>query len=508
MLMMQAALIFLGLSTFYWLLYKYLAWRRSFIEPVATRVRLWVYLLIPLCTLNWIGARVYHDWLAQSAVQSWITWLPRYIIIALLIIIVVETLFVLLFDYYYAGRRQLAVPPTIQTLARALLYTLIGLLVLLTFFNIKVIAEMLIGSGVLLLGVAWLMQDALRNLFAGLGLQTTRLFAPGDWLRVGAHEGRVESLDWRAVTLRGALGESITVPMSLLAQVEVTNLTARHAPSAGEVDVVVDFAYPPEQVERVLHAALRDIDGLCAEPAPEVRLAAFQEQGIRYVIRYWFSEGARRAALATAVHRAIWYHFRRAEIRLAYPATNVYLHQPASAVCSPGERVALLRRIAFLQSLPAEQMERLACALRQHLFARGETVCRQGEPGQTFYIITRGRLRVSACAGGQEIFTQTLAVGHFVGEFSLLTGEPRTATVTVEEEAELLVMDKEDMRQILADNPTLAEHISAILAQRRHELQASHAKLPVAPGAPLPAADSVDSLQQELLRNILSFFSY
>ena len=50
---------------------------------------------------------------------------------------------------------------------------------------------------------------------AGLSLQATRLYTAGDWLRVGGYEGRVETTDWRSLSLRTADGDTVALPLSL-----------------------------------------------------------------------------------------------------------------------------------------------------------------------------------------------------------------------------------------------------------------------------------------------------
>ncbi len=212
MIILQAALIFIGLSTLYWLLYKFLPWRDSLVEPIARRVRIWVYLLIPLCTLNWVGAKLAHAPLAALSVKVWLSWLPHTGILALLVIIAVETLLVIIFDYVYGVRRRMEVPPVIQAFVRGLIYLLAGLLVLFSLFNIKIVAGVLTGAAVLLLGLGLLMQEALANLFAGFSLQVTNLYRPGDWLRVGQYQGQVEGSDWRSLTIRTASGDRVTLP--------------------------------------------------------------------------------------------------------------------------------------------------------------------------------------------------------------------------------------------------------------------------------------------------------
>ncbi len=304
--LLQAVLIFFGLNTLYWLMYKYLPWRGSFAESIAQRVRLWVFLLIPLCALQWIGAKLDATSDMLASLKSLLIWFPRTGIVLLLIIVVVETLLVVIFNHYYAIRRRLNVPAVIQTFVRALFYLLTVLTVLFNLFNIKVVTGILAGALVLLIGFALLMQDAMSNLFAGFSLQVGHLYKPGDWLRVGNYEGQVESSDWRSLTIRLANGDHVIMPLSQLARAEVINLIPEGQPHADEVTVVVDFAFPPELVERELKAALRDVAGICAEPAPETRMLGFEERGIRFALKYWLASLSEREAVMTAVHRAIW----------------------------------------------------------------------------------------------------------------------------------------------------------------------------------------------------------
>jgi CRP-like cAMP-binding protein len=90
----------------------------------------------------------------------------------------------------------------------------------------------------------------------------------------------------------------------------------------------------------------------------------------------------------------------------------------------------------------------------------------------------------------------------------LLTGEPRSATVTSVKETEVLVIDKEDMRRMLEANSQLAEHISQVLAVRQQQL-GEHQTLQVqAEIRNAEAQRSVESLRREFSARIRSFFSY
>ena len=71
--------------------------------------------------------------------------------------------------------------------------------------------------------------------------------------------------------------------------------------------------------------------------------------------------------------------------------------------------------------------------------AKGDVIIRQGDPGDSLYLVLSGRLNVvSSDASGREIVLTVLEPGRTVGEISLLTGERRTATVVAVEDSQLL----------------------------------------------------------------------
>ena len=74
----------------------------------------------------------------------------------------------------------------------------------------------------------------------------------------------------------------------------------------------------------------------------------------------------------------------------------------------------------------------------------------------------------------------TLHPGNFFGEMSLLTGAVRTASIHVKDDAEFIVIDKESFASTLANNPSIAESLSQILAERQAGLEAERGRLDTA----------------------------
>jgi CRP-like cAMP-binding protein len=80
--------------------------------------------------------------------------------------------------------------------------------------------------------------------------------------------------------------------------------------------------------------------------------------------------------------------------------------------------------------LDTHQIQRIAAELREEDYGPGAVLIRQGEIGETFYVIESGRARVSVEEDGKETLVTERGPGEYVGEIALLLDVPRTATVT------------------------------------------------------------------------------
>jgi aquaporin Z len=100
------------------------------------------------------------------------------------------------------------------------------------------------------------------------------------------------------------------------------------------------------------------------------------------------------------------------------------------------------------------------------LLAAGETVMREGEPGDEAYRVERGTLRVSR--GGVTL--AQLAAGDWVGEMSLLLDEPRSATVVAVTDAQLRRITRDSFGRVLAEDPERTQELLRQLARRVREV--------------------------------------
>ncbi len=125
-----------------------------------------------------------------------------------------------------------------------------------------------------------------------------------------------------------------------------------------------------------------------------------------------------------------------------------------------------LRTIPLFRDLPDESLKPIASRLKRARFAQGAVIFREGEAGDAMYLVESGQLEV---ATGAEEATEPLAYlgpGSFVGEIALLLGQPRSATLKVVIDAELWVLHKKDLEELLVRYPSIALHFTRELGQR------------------------------------------
>ena len=375
------------------------------------------------------------------------------------------------------------------------------------------VSGLIATSAVLTAVIGLALRDTLGNVIGGLSLQTDRSIHLGDWIKVGEVEGRVVDIRWRYTAVETRNGETLIVPNGVLTTEKVMVLGRRQgAPLQWRrwIHFNVDLRQPPPEVVRVVTEALDHLQlaGVAAEPAPDCVFRDVQPSFARYAVRYWLTDLERDLPTDSAVLTRVVFALQRAGIPLAVPEHSVLLTEQSDERAAERERTDLARRrrtleqVEILRPLGDEDRDTLAARLRFAPFARGETLTRQGEPGDWLYLVTAGEVSVRvAASGGLEQEVARLGPGDFVGEMSLMTGERRSATVVAATGVECYRLDKAAFQEVLRQRPAVAEPVAELLARRRVELTAARENLDQEARTRRVAAAQVD-----LLRRIRDFF--
>jgi CRP-like cAMP-binding protein len=361
----------------------------------------------------------------------------------------------------------------------------IGTLILVATFALG--EEFLATSAVGAVVIGFALQDTLGNAFAGLAIQSEKPFNIGHWITVGEHEGRVAEVTWRATKLRTKTGNFVVVPNSEIGKAAITNFSEPAAPMRLFVDVGVTYDAPPNRVKSVIRTALANCPLVLKAPAPDAMVHAFDASSITYRVRFWTEDFELDEEAADQVRASIYYAFRREGIEIPYPIQVEYSKEAPSDDhdARMAERERLLARIDLFATLSEEERATIAARMKMAEYGDGEAIVREGDPGQSMFIVASGRVTISLEEGGQQV--ASLGVGDYFGEMSMLTGSPRVATVRATGDVHVLEIDAEIFRRLAEANPQGVEHVGVSAATRRAELDGVRASAKAAATVEAPA---------------------
>ena len=426
----------------------------------------------------------------------------RAVFAGVLAIALVRVALVLFVDVYLRERRHVKVSAIVRDIVGMGAYFVIVLMVLRATLDIN-LASLIATSAVLTAIIGLAFQDVLGSIISGLVLEAEEPFAPNDWVRVGAYEGKVVETGWRTTRICTRQNEVIVLPNTYLAREPLVNYSRPDPRHRDSLRFEADYEVPPNTVKAALTGVLHDDPSVLAMPEPEVHTSKYNPSGIEYEVRYWLVDFAALQNIRDRLMTKIWYALRRAQVRMPLPATDVFVHTAAPlSRFEQGDVAGALTGVPLLAPLVADEVGALAKQVRRLAFARGETIVREGEAGDSFYLVERGviavTIRSSDGAGAQTL--SRMLPGDYFGEMSLLTGEPRSANVVAESDVIVLEIGRAAFEQILIANPALLEPISQIAAHRQEAQLATRRAHPIIP----PFAQ--DPAAQRLRQRIRAFF--
>jgi small-conductance mechanosensitive channel/CRP-like cAMP-binding protein len=395
-----------------------------------------------------------------------------------------------------AARRSAPYPRLLSDMVRAALFAAAAAAILMLVFGQPAIG-LLTTSGVVVAVIGFALRNVIGDVFSGIALGVDAPYRIGDWIETAEGcAGRVTEVSWRGTRLMTRDGVALTVPNGLIAAHRLVNFSAEGRYRV-TLRLPLDPTLPTERAKRILLAAALDAERQFPGLAPDVLLQEFADGAAVYLLRFRVPDYGREAACRDAVASAALRALQHAGLSPARPARALLLER--RAVAAGAGRAALLRRIAHFAGFPPEEREALEAMMQERLVPRGATIVRQGEAGDSLFLLAEGALEVRAVQDGAELPPERMAPGEVFGEMSLLTGQPRSATITAVTEAVIYEIRREHLDPILRRRPELAESLAAIMASRR----ARNARRAERPEAPTPAEEPE---REDLLGRLRSFF--
>jgi small-conductance mechanosensitive channel/CRP-like cAMP-binding protein len=372
--------------------------------------------------------------------------------------------------YGYPGERA-RIPSFLPQIV-AILVTITTLFIALGVFYQVTVPSLLASSGLIAIVIGLALQDTLGNIFAGIGLQTGKAYRVGDWLVIDGKRAEVVEIHWRSTRLRNNDAFIYDIPNNQLAKATIVNLYQPTRVHAMRVGLTVSYNVAPNTVKQALLRAAFGAPGVLAKPEPYAFLMDFGDSGIYYELKFWLDDAARYPQIVDGVRTNVWYELNRQAIDFAFPVRVVEMHTPGEMSEKTRDATDLLLRQPLFTGMDAAELKELGQSAIHLRFGAGEKIIEQGKPGKSMYILADGSAHVEVMRNGEVVRIGRLGQGDCFGEISLLTGEPRTATVTAETDCEVVKIEKSAMRELLVQQPRLAETLSETLATRRSVLEA------------------------------------
>jgi CRP-like cAMP-binding protein len=205
------------------------------------------------------------------------------------------------------------------------------------------------------------------------------------------------------------------------------------------------------------------------------------------------------------IRTSLWYELKRRNIRIPFPVRSLEVRKPNEPAYFANAKVRAAEIVAgkALNCLTSEEAEALVTRGMIVLFGPGEALVARGENGDSMFVILDGEVRVSGKSdAGTQVVLAKLGPGEYFGEVSLLTGEPRNATVHAETDTLVLEIRKKDISPLIEANPALAGRLGELLERRQTErVAALHGK------AGNSESKSLSPQSRSLTERIRAFFS-
>lgn len=377
--------------------------------------------------------------------------------------------------YFWDGWVQRSVgtdvPKLLIDLSTFAVWVIALILILAYVFDIEVSA-FLTTSGIVIAVVGFALRNMISDVFTGIALGFERPFHMGDWIELeDGTLGRVVEMNWRSTKMITKEEVSVVIPNSFLATHPFKNFNHPEDFWRDAIRVVLDYEVTRHQVERVLLSAVSQVPESATLPrAPQVRIIAYTERGVEWELRFWVPNHADQARVRYEVQGKILRNLHYSGIHVPRGKFEIMnANDPMARPDAIRDDTQFLREIGLFRSLQDVELDLIRERMRSRLVIAGDPIVRQGEEGESLFLVKEGYLDVAIQGEGRAgaIEVGHLAPGMFFGEMSLLTGAPRTATVTPAIDSVIYEIHKDDIRPVLQDRPEVVRALSDALAERQ-----------------------------------------
>src|SRR5215831_10264107 len=377
-------------------------------------------------------------------------------------------------DFYFEKKRHTTIPHFLREVVGGIIFLIVLLVILSYGYHAEAqLKGLLAGSGVIAIILGFAGQNLFAGIIGGISIQINRPYKVGDWLQVGERFAEVREINWRSTRLCTNDDIYLDIPNNEMVSHTIVNLHYPTEVHAMRIRVGVEYKNPPNRVKDALVRAAQSARNVLADPPVKVFLVDFADFAVIYEIKYYMGNHARINETNDAVRTNVWYELKRQGITIPFPIRTLRVERKAAAPVQDdqAEALSIIRGEPLFECLSGEQLDHLVKQARLNIFGRGEPVIEEGAPGNSMFVLLRGEANVFVSKNGSTIQVATLNAGDCFGEMSLLTGEPRSATVRARRDCYVMEIGKPTMAEVLQSAPECLVQLSELLAQRKMETE-------------------------------------
>lgn len=429
-------------------------------------------------TIFYIAGNLDNGYQATLAGEDWWDKLGWTVVVLFLINAGLQFVFWLLWTFV-RKYRIVRLPRFVFNMAIFIMFVGAVLYLIKNNFN-QELSGLLITSTVLSAVIGLALQDTLGNLFSGISLQLEAPFNVEDWVNLGGFEGKVVSQNWRTLTILTRDAHRVSLTNKFVAEDKIVNYSRPTRRQIHTFSIVLDYRHPPNFVKKVLIDMLDEVEEVVPHSTLGAYISGYEDSGIKYSMKYWMTDYAHVNEIQDVVLSRLWYALKRHEIKIPYPISEVQMSLIASGdeeSRSKEELIQikkLLRGVDWLDRISDENIEFMSENIAVHTYGQNDVIIKQGEGGDSMFIIMDGMAKVFISTETDKMVeVAEKKPGEFIGEMSLLTGEPRSASVKAAVDMRVLMMNKNAFSNVLMKD----EHILNEMIEGMQEYKTGLARI-------------------------------
>jgi len=360
-----------------------------------------------------------------------------------------------------------ATPRILTGVSAFIVYLTTAYIIAAVIFDIPVTGA-LVSSGIVLGVIGLSLQNTISDILSGIFISLERSFRIGDWIVTEDNRlGKVIEIDWRATRLLSYNRTMFVVPNSKIANSIIENRAEPTSLYGHYFFVHMEPEAPAGLVRRVLLEAVLSSPYVQSDPPPIVYLTKANKRPYQYLVYVYFENFEASWRGNGDVQSRINDYLKRAGLSVAGESWDVRHRAVEEPVTREPSIQQLLAEVHLFQTLTSEELEQLSQRVVSTCYRPGDIIIREGDTGDSLLVIITGLVEVTHRKSPRsDISIGRLGIGQCIGEMSLLTGRPRSATVQVITDCEIVDIPKESMNELLEERLDLVDELSRTMSER------------------------------------------